>query len=102
MTDLLAADGWIQLIFCFSIFFPVETNLEWFHLARVGSNCYVEFMIMNYCLLCWFIGENSDLLNETGSARTSLIVTIGPSSRHYAETTSTIMFGQRVSSLFII
>ncbi|CAA2995254.1 kinesin KIN-UC isoform X1 [Olea europaea subsp. europaea] len=30
-----------------------------------------------------------------GSARTSLIVTIGPSSRHYAETTSTIMFGQR-------
>ncbi|XP_022862054.1 kinesin-like protein KIN-UC isoform X4 [Olea europaea var. sylvestris] len=30
-----------------------------------------------------------------GSARTSLIVTIGPSSRNYAETTSTIMFGQR-------
>ncbi|XVE68813.1 hypothetical protein DITRI_Ditri09bG0100200 [Diplodiscus trichospermus] len=31
-----------------------------------------------------------------GSARTSLIITIGPSSRHHAETTSTIMFGQRV------
>ncbi|XP_047327112.1 kinesin-like protein KIN-UC isoform X2 [Impatiens glandulifera] len=30
-----------------------------------------------------------------GSARTSLIVTISPSSRHLAETTSTIMFGQR-------
>ncbi|KAL8218270.1 hypothetical protein R6Q57_021643 [Mikania cordata] len=30
-----------------------------------------------------------------GSARTSLIVTIGPSSRHYTETASTIMFGQR-------
>ncbi|KAM0005924.1 putative plus-end-directed kinesin ATPase [Helianthus debilis subsp. tardiflorus] len=30
-----------------------------------------------------------------GSARTSLIVTIGPSSRHYMETASTIMFGQR-------
>ncbi|XP_076919903.1 kinesin-like protein KIN-UC [Bidens hawaiensis] len=30
-----------------------------------------------------------------GSARTSLIVTIGPSSRHHAETASTIMFGQR-------
>ncbi|EXB96208.1 Armadillo repeat-containing kinesin-like protein 1 [Morus notabilis] len=30
-----------------------------------------------------------------GSARTSLIVTIGSSARHYAETTSTIMFGQR-------
>ncbi|KAL9680057.1 hypothetical protein QQ045_017932 [Rhodiola kirilowii] len=30
-----------------------------------------------------------------GSARTSLIVTIGPSACHHAETTSTIMFGQR-------
>jgi kinesin family protein 5 len=30
-----------------------------------------------------------------GSARTSLIITIGPSSQHHAETTSTIMFGQR-------
>lgn len=39
------------------------------------------------------------LLNliQIGSARTSLIITIGPSARHYAETTSTIMFGQRVS-----
>lgn len=33
--------------------------------------------------------------NQTGSARTSLIITIGPSSRHHGETTSTIMFGQR-------
>ncbi|KAI3458936.1 hypothetical protein Pfo_015599 [Paulownia fortunei] len=30
-----------------------------------------------------------------GSARTSLIITIGPSSRHHAETASTVMFGQR-------
>ncbi|MCL7041267.1 hypothetical protein MKW94_015911 [Papaver nudicaule] len=30
-----------------------------------------------------------------GSARTSLIITIGPSARHHAETSSTIMFGQR-------
>ncbi|KAL3649635.1 hypothetical protein CASFOL_006038 [Castilleja foliolosa] len=30
-----------------------------------------------------------------GSARTSLIITIGPSSRHHSETASTIMFGQR-------
>ncbi|XP_023764695.1 kinesin-like protein KIN-UC isoform X1 [Lactuca sativa] len=30
-----------------------------------------------------------------GSARTSLIVTIGPSSRYHTETASTIMFGQR-------
>ncbi|XP_047333625.1 kinesin-like protein KIN-UB [Impatiens glandulifera] len=30
-----------------------------------------------------------------GTARTSLIVTIGPSPRHRAETTSTILFGQR-------
>ncbi|VAI69651.1 unnamed protein product [Triticum turgidum subsp. durum] len=30
-----------------------------------------------------------------GTARTSLVVTIGPSPRHRGETTSTIMFGQR-------
>ncbi|KAL5569393.1 hypothetical protein UlMin_025968 [Ulmus minor] len=30
-----------------------------------------------------------------GSARTSLIITIGPSARHYAETSGTILFGQR-------
>ncbi|XWS66204.1 hypothetical protein CRYUN_Cryun05aG0179700 [Craigia yunnanensis] len=34
-----------------------------------------------------------------GSARTSLIITIGPSSRHHAETTSTIMFGQRTMKI---
>ncbi|RRT56385.1 hypothetical protein GW17_00045835 [Ensete ventricosum] len=32
-----------------------------------------------------------------GTARTSLIVTVGPSARYYSETASTIMFGQRVS-----
>ncbi|XP_028556904.1 kinesin-like protein KIN-UA isoform X3 [Dendrobium catenatum] len=30
-----------------------------------------------------------------GNARTSLVITVGPSSRHYSETASTIMFGQR-------
>lgn len=34
-----------------------------------------------------------------GTARTSLIVTIGPSPRHRGETASTILFGQRVSSV---
>ncbi|XP_012078450.1 kinesin-like protein KIN-UC isoform X4 [Jatropha curcas] len=34
-----------------------------------------------------------------GSARTSLIITIGPSLRHHAETTSTIMFGQRAMKI---
>ncbi|CAN4114988.1 unnamed protein product [Withania somnifera] len=34
-----------------------------------------------------------------GSARTSLIITIGPSTRHYPETTSTIMFGQRAMKI---
>jgi hypothetical protein len=38
------------------------------------------------------------LLNFVGTARTSLVVTIGPSPRHRGETTSTIMFGQRVRS----
>ncbi|KAM3315293.1 hypothetical protein ACQJBY_033806 [Aegilops geniculata] len=30
-----------------------------------------------------------------GTARTSLVVTIGPSARHYSETSSTVLFGQR-------
>uniref|UniRef100_A0A0E0CVB5 Kinesin-like protein n=1 Tax=Oryza meridionalis TaxID=40149 RepID=A0A0E0CVB5_9ORYZ len=34
-----------------------------------------------------------------GTARTSLIVTIGPSSRHFSETSSTIMFGQRAMKI---
>lgn len=36
----------------------------------------------------------------SGTARTSLIVTIGPSPRHRGETTSTILFGQRVGSYY--
>ncbi|KAJ6849918.1 kinesin-like protein KIN-UA [Iris pallida] len=34
-----------------------------------------------------------------GTARTSLIVTVGPSARHYSETSSTIMFGQRAMKI---
>ncbi|XP_029116554.1 kinesin-like protein KIN-UA isoform X2 [Elaeis guineensis] len=34
-----------------------------------------------------------------GTARTSLIITIGPSARHYSETASTIMFGQRAMKI---
>ncbi|KAL9255941.1 Kinesin-like protein [Drosera capensis] len=34
-----------------------------------------------------------------GSARTSLIITIGPSERYHTETTSTIMFGQRAMKI---
>ncbi|CAI0442652.1 unnamed protein product [Linum tenue] len=34
-----------------------------------------------------------------GSARTSLIVTIGPSARHLPETSSTVMFGQRAMKI---
>ncbi|KAF9596407.1 hypothetical protein IFM89_010671, partial [Coptis chinensis] len=34
-------------------------------------------------------------VSEIGSARTSLMITIGPSARNYAETASTVMFGQR-------
>lgn len=34
-----------------------------------------------------------------GSARTSLIITIGPSARHHTETASTIMFGQRAMKI---
>ncbi|XP_073009098.1 kinesin-like protein KIN-UA [Typha latifolia] len=34
-----------------------------------------------------------------GSARTSLIITIGPSAKYYSETSSTIMFGQRAMKI---
>ncbi|KAF6152942.1 hypothetical protein GIB67_039649 [Kingdonia uniflora] len=34
-----------------------------------------------------------------GTARTSLIITIGPSARHHSETASTIMFGQRAMKI---
>ncbi|KAJ4834636.1 hypothetical protein Tsubulata_020203 [Turnera subulata] len=34
-----------------------------------------------------------------GSARTSLIITIGPSAKDHAETTSTVMFGQRAMKI---
>ncbi|KAI4351366.1 hypothetical protein L6164_005738 [Bauhinia variegata] len=34
-----------------------------------------------------------------GSARSSLLITIGPSSQHHAETASTIMFGQRAMKI---
>lgn len=39
---------------------------------------------------------------STGTARTSLVITIGPSPRHRGETTSTIMFGQRVPFDFFL
>ncbi|KAI4992967.1 hypothetical protein ZWY2020_007280 [Hordeum vulgare] len=34
-----------------------------------------------------------------GTARTSLVVTIGPSARHYSETSSTVLFGQRAMKI---
>ncbi|KAL2892389.1 Kinesin-like protein KIN-UB [Bienertia sinuspersici] len=37
----------------------------------------------------------SERVHKSGTARTSLVVTIGPSPRHRGETTSTILFGQR-------
>jgi hypothetical protein len=44
-----------------------------------------------------FQGFVDKCVHFAGTARTSLIVTIGPSPRHRGETTSTILFGQRVS-----
>ncbi|CAI0442654.1 unnamed protein product [Linum tenue] len=41
----------------------------------------------------------SERIDKTGSARTSLIVTIGPSARHLPETSSTVMFGQRAMKI---
>ncbi|CAN1780267.1 Kinesin-like protein KIN-UC [Linum perenne] len=41
----------------------------------------------------------SERIDKSGSARTSLIVTIGPSARNHTETSSTIMFGQRAMKI---
>ncbi|CAN1238292.1 Kinesin-like protein KIN-UC [Linum grandiflorum] len=41
----------------------------------------------------------SERIDKSGSARTSLIVMIGPSARNHAETSSTIMFGQRAMKI---
>ncbi|KAF6167803.1 hypothetical protein GIB67_027581 [Kingdonia uniflora] len=43
--------------------------------------------------------ERIDKSGSKGTARTSLIVTIGPSARHHSETASTIMFGQRAMKI---
>lgn len=37
----------------------------------------------------------SERIDKSGTARTSLVITIGPSPRHRGETASTILFGQR-------
>ncbi|KAM7526872.1 hypothetical protein LguiA_016774 [Lonicera macranthoides] len=71
----------------FGVKFVILKRLQWHLVPELSAYCsYWESEYLN---------GNSLEFNETGSARTSLIITIGPSSRHHAETTSTIMFGQR-------
>ncbi|CAJ1928235.1 unnamed protein product [Sphenostylis stenocarpa] len=43
----------------------------------------------------WILDGNLGLKKLISTARTSLVITIGPSPRHRGETASTIMFGQR-------
>jgi len=47
-------------------------------------------------VFCEFGCRSAEHFVCSGTARTSLVVTIGPSPRHRGETSSTIMFGQRV------
>lgn len=54
----------------------------------VSQSCQWILLRISYSSLCC-----------SGTARTSLIITVGPSARHYSETASTIMFGQRVSTI---
>ena len=46
--------------------------------------------------LTGIFSDHSDPVLLPGTARTSLIITIGPSPQHRGETSSTILFGQRV------
>uniref|UniRef100_A0A6M2F4P0 Kinesin-like protein n=1 Tax=Populus davidiana TaxID=266767 RepID=A0A6M2F4P0_9ROSI len=56
-----------------------------------GGNTLALMELFN--LLIGYVFPDSEIL--TGTARTSLVITIGPSPRHRGETASTIMFGQR-------
>lgn len=58
---------------------------------------YIDVLLYPYVVLTQHL-EYLDLYILPGTARTSLVVTIGPSPRHRGETSSTIMFGQRVGS----
>lgn len=49
-----------------------------------------------YLLLHEILSLRFSLPFCAGNARTSLIITVSPSARHYSQTSSTIMFGQRV------
>ncbi|PNY15629.1 armadillo repeat-containing kinesin-like protein 3-like, partial [Trifolium pratense] len=51
-----------------------------------------SFGVATFCRIIDIIGKT---WVEKSTARTSLVITIGPSPRHRAETASTIMFGQR-------
>lgn len=55
-----------------------------------------------YLLLLYVENHTIVKTSFAGTARTSLVITIGPSPRHRGETSSTIMFGQRVSLNLLI
>jgi hypothetical protein len=53
------------------------------------------------CIWSCMLNVHITIVKLLGTARTSLVVTIGPSPRHRGETASTIMFGQRVRFLVL-
>lgn len=60
------------------------------------TSAYSHFLSSEYISLKLKFKLHHMMLSNAGTARTSMIVTIGPSPRHRGETTSTILFGQRV------
>ncbi|KAI3944888.1 hypothetical protein MKW92_041118, partial [Papaver armeniacum] len=71
------------------------------NLRRDGELKWIWYKLGSMFTLGFFLGIKRKLnqiqliLIVAGTARTSLIVTIGPSPSHRGETSSTIMFGQR-------
>lgn len=78
---LLLTENGISNIHCSAIQICLGKHLS---LRLFSSN--PSFWSVNWVFSC-----------SAGTARTSLIVTVGPSAQYYSETASTILFGQRVS-----
>ena len=67
-------------------------------LIKLNGQFFLYFLWSTICRYCYILIYVTDIEKLTGTARTSLVITIGPSPRHRGETASTIMFGQRVGS----
>ena len=100
-TDLVYIMVWVVIIFL--AVSDLDAN-HYVHYQVVLSTCFSntwKIVIVLYIVFFYMFFFRLVIgYCFTGTARTSLIVTIGPSPRHRGETASTIQFGQRVSAVY--